>query len=254
MIVYGSKIGFFSVMNMKQYKRELKLSESSHLHAFHNALRPLLDETHVILKEGETVSVSTQRMQIMNEIDTTYGRRIDIIVASNSDTDNDDVEICSIEFKKSNVTTATLQQQQNKNLRINSCVLNDIHLFTQDTNHQLIYFDFAGKSAYMVQLYRHENCFVGHKIGSFSLISSLVELQQLRKSVINLYLWREFAVDLSNAIKLSHVDQSYKYDLIDVSDYVSTSPLGSPKRKIDPVNVYLSPSNQSKRTKRMTDQ
>lgn len=179
-----------------------------HLHAFQSALQPLLDNTRVILKEGELVSVSIQRMQLINEVGTTYGRRIDILVSADLDTDNDDVEMCSIEFKRSNAPTSTLLQQQNKNLRINSCILNDIHLFTQDTDHQLIYFDFASKSAYMVQLYRYKNCFVGQKIGSFSLISSLLKLQQLRKSVINLYAWREFAIKLGNTIALSHIDQS----------------------------------------------
>lgn len=123
---------------MKQYKREPKLSELFYLHAFQSALQPLLDNTHVILKDDELVSASTQRMQIIREVDTTYGRRIDILVEADLGTDNDDVEMCSSEFKKSNATTITLLQQQNKNLRINICILNDIHLFTQDTDHQRI--------------------------------------------------------------------------------------------------------------------
>ncbi|KAG2205433.1 hypothetical protein INT47_007218 [Mucor saturninus] len=147
--------------------------------------------------------------------DTTYGKRIDILIACDFETGNDDVEICSIEFKKSNVATATLQQQLNKNLRINACILTDVHLFTENTDHQLVYFDFAGKSAYM--------------------------LKQLRKSVKSLYAWKEFTVNLSNTIALSYVDQSYKCDLVEVSDYASTSPAGSPKRKVDPVIVSLSP-------------
>ncbi|KAG0737656.1 hypothetical protein G6F22_008448 [Rhizopus arrhizus] len=240
--------------NMKHYKRETKLSESFYLHAFLSALRPLLDDTRVILKEGEPVSAATQRMQLINEVDITYGRRVDILVATDLDTDIDDVEICSIEFKKPNATTATLLQQQNKNIRINGCILNDIHLFTQNTDHQLFYLDFAGKSAYIVQLFRYENYFVGHKVGNFSLISSLVELHQLRKSVLNLYAWREFAVELSNKITLSHIEQSYKYDLVEVSDYASNNFVQSPKRNVTPVNIFLSPSNQSKRTKYMTDQ
>ncbi|KAG1456394.1 hypothetical protein G6F46_007640 [Rhizopus delemar] len=236
------------VSNMKQYERELKLSEASHLHAFKNVLRPLLDDSRIILKDGETVLVSTQRMQIINGVDITYGRRIDILVVCDLETDNG-IEMCSIEFKKSNVTEATLQQQQNKNLRINACILNNIHLFTENTDHQLIYFDFAGKSTYMIQLYRYENCIVGHKIGNFSLISSLVELEQLRKSVKNLYAWREFVVNLGNTLALSRVNQSYKYNMIEVSDYASTTPVRSPKRKVDPINVFFTPSNQSKRTK-----
>ncbi|EIE86265.1 hypothetical protein RO3G_10976 [Rhizopus delemar RA 99-880] len=187
-------------------------------------------------------------MQIINGVDITYGRRIDILVVCDLETDNG-IEMCSIEFKKSNVTEATLQQQQNKNLRINACILNNIHLFTENTDHQLIYFDFAGKSTYMIQLYRYENCIVGHKIGNFSLISSLVELEQLRKSVKNLYAWREFVVNLGNTLALSRVNQSYKYNMIEVSDYASTTPVRSPKRKVDPINVFFTPSNQSKRTK-----
>ncbi|CEI98638.1 hypothetical protein RMCBS344292_12743 [Rhizopus microsporus] len=94
---------------MKQYKREQKLSESSHLHAFHGTLWPLLDDTSVILKEDQTVSILTQRMQIINEADTMYGKRIDILVACDLETDNYEIEMCSIEFKKSNATAATLQ-------------------------------------------------------------------------------------------------------------------------------------------------
>lgn len=76
---------------MKQHKSEPKLSESTHLYAFENALQPLLDDTRVVLKDGEMVSVSTQRIQIINDVDTTYGRRIDILVARDLKTDNDDV-------------------------------------------------------------------------------------------------------------------------------------------------------------------
>jgi hypothetical protein len=61
-------------------------------------------------------------------------------------------------------------------------------------------------------------------------------------------------VNLSNTIALCYVNQAYKYELIEVSDYASTTPAGSTKRKVDPVIVSLSPSNQSKRTKRIIDQ
>lgn len=61
-------------------------------------------------------------------------------------------------------------------------------------------------------------------------------------------------VNLSNAITLYHVDKAYRYALIEVSDYASTSFVEAPKRKVNPINICLSPSNQSKRTKRMADQ
>ncbi|KAI8640854.1 hypothetical protein BD408DRAFT_347271, partial [Parasitella parasitica] len=64
---------------------------------------------------------------------------------------------------------------------------------------------------YVVQLYRYENCFVGRKIvgrkiESFNLIGFLVGLKQLGKSIKSLYAWKEFAMNLSNTITLSHVD------------------------------------------------
>lgn len=58
---------------MKQYKRKLKLSKSSYWHAFLSALQPLMDDTRVILKEGELASVATQRTQLINEVEITYG-------------------------------------------------------------------------------------------------------------------------------------------------------------------------------------
>lgn len=207
-----------------------------------------MDDTRLVLKEGEQVSSSTKRMQLINEAEITYERRIDLIVATDFDADNDtdDIEICSIEFKKSNATTTLLLQQQNKNLRINSCILNEIHLSTQDNDNQLIYFDYDGKFSYIVQLYRYENFFVGHKIGSFAMISSLLELQHLqKKSVTNLYSWRESALELSNKILLSHINQSYKYDLIEVSGSTSNTSIRSPKRSLSPVKIHIFITQQS---------
>lgn len=101
---------------MKHLKSESKLSESDYLQAFTNALQVIIDDSSILLKTGETASISTQIMQIMNDGDTTYGRRVDLLVACGLDGNNnndDDIEISSIEFKKSNVPTVLLQYQQN---------------------------------------------------------------------------------------------------------------------------------------------
>lgn len=101
----------------------------------------------------------------------------------------------------------------------------------------------------MLQLYRYDNCFIGHKVGSFSLIGSLLELENLRKSIKSLYTWRKFAIDIGNILALTHINESYRFDLIELSDNVSSDPVRVSKRVVDHVNVHLSPSNQSKRMK-----
>ncbi|KAL9541346.1 hypothetical protein MBANPS3_009174 [Mucor bainieri] len=59
--------------NMGEFSREPKLSETFHLRAFCNMLDPILRTTSLHIKEGEIVSSVTKRMQIINDVDVTYG-------------------------------------------------------------------------------------------------------------------------------------------------------------------------------------
>ncbi|KAL9541348.1 hypothetical protein MBANPS3_009176 [Mucor bainieri] len=244
---------FYGINNMGKHSREPKLPEIFHFSAFCNMLDPILRTTGLHIKEGETVSSATKRMQIVNDVDVTYGRRIDALLACESVTDDgDDVELTSIEFKRSDCSTATLQQQQNKNLRISACILNDIHLATNNAAAKVIYLDCAGRSAYSAQLVRFEDCYVGHKIGQVRLISSLFELKQFKKTIQNLYTWRENMIKIGNEVALAQAQHSFDYDLIETSDFAASSATTSPKRKVPPMSVFLLPSNRSKRNRSAT--
>ncbi|KAL0145615.1 hypothetical protein V8B55DRAFT_1570222 [Mucor lusitanicus] len=243
------------IYNIDKYKKEATLTETYHLRAFCNIVDPILQNTRLNLKEGENVSKATQRMQLVNDADVTYGRRIDVLVACESIVDSGNVELASIEFKKSDCSITILRQQQNKNLRINACILNDIHLATKSDAAKVIYLDCAGKSSYLVQLSRFNNCFVGYKIGRVRFIASLFELRQLKESIINIYAWRESMIDVSNQIAIVQAQQSFDYDMIEISDFATSSDSSTTtKRKILPVNIFLSPSNRTKRTKSVLHQ
>lgn len=83
---------------------------------------------------------------MINESEITYGRRIDLLVTTDleeGDVGQEDIKLCSIEFKRINETEAVMRYQQNKNIRINSCILNETSLLTQKTFEPTVYLDFS---------------------------------------------------------------------------------------------------------------
>jgi hypothetical protein len=63
------------------------------------------------VRDGEGVSQCTRRMQILNDYDITYGRRIDLLVGGGNN------EISSIEFKKRTAQVLGSIRQEIKKLR-----------------------------------------------------------------------------------------------------------------------------------------
>jgi hypothetical protein len=109
---------------------------------------------------------------------------------------------------------------------------------------------FSGRYAYIVELFRFEGCFVGHKVGKFIAMKNLLELENFRKHVLNLYNWRQHIIHVNYNVSIAQVNQMKKYDaLTDVSGYIDICPVRSPRHKVEPVKVFLSPSRGSKRTR-----
>ncbi len=104
-----------------------------------------LCDMKILMKDGETVCHSTKKIQIFNQDEVNYGRRIDLLVAGENEFGEDDIELCSIEFKKANENLSTLLCQQSENIRINSCILNYNHLLLDDNDMKLHYYDFTGR-------------------------------------------------------------------------------------------------------------
>lgn len=167
------------------WKKEVKLSENTYLRKFADIVDTLFKNTNLLIKDGENICEASKRMQIINEGDVTFGRRLDLIVTSEQDVK--DIELCSLEFKKGDAPYATLLYQQSKNLRINACILNEIHLLTLDENISIAYLDFSGRNAYISQIFKMNDRFVAHEVGKVTIIKSLLELEILRETMLSLF-------------------------------------------------------------------
>lgn len=77
---------------------------------------------------------------------TEYGQRIDLLVSC--ERLNTTVELCSIEFKKEDVTASVIMKLQSKNARINSCILRYINSLNIDSDNQVLAFDSEGNSCF----------------------------------------------------------------------------------------------------------
>lgn len=67
------------------WKKEEKLSENTYLRKFADIVDTLFKKTNLVIKDGENVCEASKRMQIINEGDVTYGRRLGLIVTSEQD-------------------------------------------------------------------------------------------------------------------------------------------------------------------------
>ncbi|KAI8087073.1 hypothetical protein BDF21DRAFT_413681 [Thamnidium elegans] len=190
-------------------------------------------------------------MQIIHDAEIADGKHKDLLLASNIKEANEgeieDIELCSIGFKKTNERESALRRQQHKNIRTNACILNHIGLLVEDPTLPIAYLDFSGRSAYIVQLFRYQDCFVSHKIGDFGMMKSLLELDLFRRYILNLYTWKQCVVNTNNTVLLAHLNQVSQYSMIDVSDDRDIESVSSPKYTVKSIKVILSPSKGSKR-------
>lgn len=191
-------------------------------------------------------------MQITNEGDVTYGRRLDLIVTSEQDVR--DFELCSLEFKKSDASYTALLYQQSKNIRINACILNEIHLLTPGQNMSIAYLDFSGRNAYISQIFKMNDQFVAHNVGKVIVIKGLLELEILRETMFNLFRWKRSLVNNSNMVSLAYINQCNRYALADISNTLGQSSRLSPSHDIRPAKIFMSPSSARKRTRNVFEQ
>ncbi|KAI8046997.1 uncharacterized protein B0P05DRAFT_20511 [Gilbertella persicaria] len=240
------------INNFNLWKKEEKLSENTYLRKFAEIIDILFKKTNLFIKDGENVCEASKRMQIMNDGDVTYGRRLDMIVASEQD--DRDIELCSLEFKKGDAPYATLLYQQSKNLRINACILNEIHLLTFDESISIAYLDFAGRNAYISQIFRMDDKYIAHEVGKVAFIKNLLELDTLRKTMFNLFRWKRSLVSNSNIVSLANLNQCNKFALADISNAFIQSSRFSTTHNVKPAQIFMSPSNTGKRTRGVFEQ
>lgn len=110
------------VQSFKIYNNENMFLEATYLRKFEEILDKLLFScSSLTYVEGEGVCQSTRRMEILTESESEYGRRIDLLIKSTNL--EEQYDICSNEFKKSNVTTEIKLHQHSKNMCINARIV-----------------------------------------------------------------------------------------------------------------------------------
>lgn len=84
----------------------------------------------------------------MNQKEVEYCRRIDLLVTSNGiDEGDNNTELCFIEFKKYFVSDSVSVNQQEKDIGINACILNQNHLILNSSNLDFSRYNFTGRKA-----------------------------------------------------------------------------------------------------------
>ncbi|KAI7896263.1 uncharacterized protein EV154DRAFT_492820 [Mucor mucedo] len=178
-----------------------------------------MDDTELILSDGESVCVSTRdSLRSMMEEDelTEFGRRIDLIV--NCSRLGATVELCSIEFKKQDASKSVVTHQQSKNARINSCILSSINSLTKNFSNQILSFDFVGNNGYMTQMCCYEDVMFSQKIADLHIPTDAFELDSLRSTSKYLYLWKSHLVKLSATVIKSLYSNKRKYSLVEICE------------------------------------
>ncbi|KAK4511069.1 TOR complex subunit lst8 [Mucor velutinosus] len=240
------------INNFNLWKKEEKLAENTYLRKFADIVDILFKKTNLFVKDGENVCEASKRMQIINEGDITFGRRLDLIVASEQD--SRDIELCSLEFKKGDASYTTLLYQQSKNFRINACILNEIHLLTLEESISIAYLDFSGRNAYISQIFKMNDQYVAHEVGKVIIIKNLLEMEILRETMFNLFRWKRSLVSNSNVVSLANAYQCNRFALADISNTLGQSSRLSPLRDIKPAKIFMSPSSTGKRTRTVFEQ
>lgn len=247
MYIYPS-LFFTSVRGFNFWKGASPKSELAYLRKFEGLLDVIMDDTELILSDGESVCVSTRDSvrSILEEDELTeFGRRIDLIV--NCSRLGVTVELCSIEFKKQDASKSVITHQQSKNARINSCILSSINSLTRNSSNQILSFDFVGNSGYMTQICCYEDVMFSQKVTDLHIPTDAFELDSLRNTLKYLYLWKSHLVKLTAKVIKSLYSNKRKYSLVETCEEDSNKSSRLPPRPIKLNKVFMTPHRQNKK-------
>ncbi|KAG1052339.1 hypothetical protein G6F43_005512 [Rhizopus delemar] len=238
-----------AVFNFKFWAKESdevmgSYSENMYLRKFAELMDILFeDENNVAIYDGETISKASEYMKILNEDEPDSGRRMGML--SKTKYNDTVIEVCSTEFKRLTASTTICNQQQSRNIRINSAIAYNIHNITKKEL-AIEYMDWRGRIGYMAQLFFFQGVVVAH-LDSLYIPKLLLELDNFRTTLKRLYAWKEKKIRISNEIRLAAFEEQRKYMAADVSTShceIVYSPPRSPKPMTTP---FFSPTRPNKR-------
>jgi hypothetical protein len=145
------------------------------------------------------------------------------------------------------VSIDVLVHQHSKNLQINACISNDVNLLLVNNNSCINYFDFAGRQAYILQLFNFDVCYVAYKVGSFIIPKDLIGLDQFRLLLISLYNWKNCTIDNARKVNVQLSKSEEDYGLVDISNDIPDDRSSPPRNTVNIVSAVFSPSKGKKK-------
>lgn len=202
------------------------------------------------MSDGESICASTRdslrsSLKEDDEEMTEFGRRIDLLIkCSRLDAT---VELCSIEFKKDDVSNTEVIHQQSKNARVNSCILNSLNCLTNAFDNQVLSVDLVGTNGYMTQMFWYKDIILSQKVSSLNIPTDVYDLGSLRRTLKYLYLWKKHLLALSAKVIRSLHCNKRKYSLIETCEEDGSQ---SPRQYPPPIqlaDVFMTPHRKTKK-------
>ncbi|KAI8099287.1 uncharacterized protein BX664DRAFT_255503 [Halteromyces radiatus] len=185
---------FLRIENFGLWEKDDHESEMTFYRRFATLLDILFKGTQIELADGETGCSSTRPAIEMNKavfqaIDSgaAYCRKIDLLIKFDG---TERLELCSNEWKKSNVSANTVLKQQCKNLRINATILSTLISKYGDKFDKLMAMDWIGHIGYLYVLEKHGDVFVSSLLATMMIPKEAAHLAQMKPTLDNLFLFK----------------------------------------------------------------
>lgn len=123
-------------------------------------------------------------------------REIDLLTKTKYN--DNTMELCSIEFKAHGTDTTTIMKQQSKNIRTNTCILNNINKESKS----ILYMDWREREGYLAQVFQLNDI-----VADLYIPKELLELDDFSITLKHLCYWRDSVVKPSNETRLA----AYRY-------------------------------------------
>jgi hypothetical protein len=182
-----------------------KSSELTFYRRFSGLLDPLFMNSNILLADGEAGCKSTKEpiqrnkdLFNVNDPSHTYPRKIDLLLRLD---DTTEVDMCTNEWKKSNVSEAVKLKQQTKNLQVNACIISNLRKQFGTRVKSTLVSDLVGNTGYMYCIEATDEVYVADMVGII-LIPEDPETFPLFKDTLNLLFgMKYFFMDISAILK-----------------------------------------------------
>jgi hypothetical protein len=125
-------------------------------------------------------------------------------------------------------------------MRINACILNEIHMITKDDDDSIFYMDFAGRNGYIAQVFRLGDVFIAHKIDYIYFPKSLFELDDVKRIIKLLLKWKVQCLKTHYKLATALLKEERRYSQVEYSNGLHRQI--TPENLLKPIDVFFTPS------------